>query len=136
MVQSRFLLDTHAFLWWQAGDPRFPGHLLADVASPDNLAFVSAVTCWEIVTKFQLGKLDVPAGIAGDIEGSVLRARMMPLPVTFAHAQRTGSLPYFHKDPFDRLLIAQALIEGLTLISRDVVFDQYGAKRVINRSSS
>ena len=98
MARSSHLLDAHAFWWWQASDPRFPGRLRRDVADPDNSVFVSA--------------------------------GLIPLAVTFTHAQRTGSLPYFHKGPFDRLLIAQAFIEGLTLISRDMIFDQYGAKRV------
>ena len=90
---------------------------------------MSAVTCWEITTKYQLGKLVVAAEVAKDIEAEVVKWGMKTLPITFAHAQRTGSLPYFHKDPFDRLLIAQALVEGFTLISRDKTFDRYGVPR-------
>ena len=129
-MSTSFLLDTHSFIWWQAADVRFPRRVRSILLQPESRVFVSAVTCWEVITKFQLGKLKIPLDVARDIEAEVMKWGMAPLPVTFVHAQRTGSLPYFHKDPFDRLLIAQALVEGMTLVSIEKLFEQYGVDRI------
>jgi PIN domain nuclease of toxin-antitoxin system len=97
---------------------------------PRNTVFVSAASCGEIVTKFQLGKLSLATGIAADVEASVLKSGMRTLPIASAHAQLTGTLPCFHKDPFDRLMTAQALLEDLPIVSRDSLFDRYGVARI------
>ena len=109
------LLDTHTFLWW-LDDPA----LLAEsarkaIADGKNLVYVSAAVAWEIAIKRSLGKLDAPE----DLEAVMAANRFLPLPVTVPHALAVASLPDHHRDPFDRLLIAQARHEGFQLVSRD-----------------
>jgi PIN domain nuclease of toxin-antitoxin system len=125
----RLLLDTHALLWWFAGDPRFRAGLRPIIADAGNLVFVSAATAWEIATKHRLGRLPSVALIVQDIEGYARGAGFQPLPVTVRHAQLAGALPGPHRDPFDRMLIAQALEEGCTLVSNETLFDRYGVLR-------
>lgn len=109
------LLDTHAFLWWDANDPNLQPTLRAAIASLENRVFVSAVTVWEIAIKRASGKLS--------FSGSAVRALeqhgFQPLPITVEHAEWAGQLPQLHRDPFDRLLVAQAQLEGLVLITVD-----------------
>ena len=125
----RFLLDTHALVWWLVDSPQLPTAASQVIADPDNVVLVSAATAWEIATKFRLGKLPSMAPVVADIEHHVRAEGFQPLGVTMRHAQRTGSLPGPHKDPFDRMLIAQALEEACTLISNEVVFDRYAVSR-------
>jgi PIN domain nuclease of toxin-antitoxin system len=111
----KLLLDTHAFLWWDANDSRLPGNLRSAIASPENDVFVSAATVWEIAIKRASGKLVFgrPAGKAIKDHG------FLPIPITVEHAERAGGLPQLHRDPFDRLLVAQAQLEGLILATID-----------------
>ena len=125
----RLLLDTHALVWWLTDSPQLPPAVRQQIANPDNTVLVSAATAWEIATKFRLGKLPSMAPVAADIEQHVRAEGFQPLTVTMRHAQRAGSLPGPHRDPFDRMLIAQALEEGCTLISNEAVFDQYVVPR-------
>lgn len=111
----RLLLDTHAFLWWDAEDASLPATLHAAVASPLNEVFVSAVSVWEIAIKRGLGKLDFIGGLGKAIAGH----GFTPLPITVEQAEWAGSLPQLHRDPFDRLLVAQAQLEGLVLVTVD-----------------
>ena len=116
----RLLLDTHVLLWSMEADPKLtPAH--RDAIEAADEVFVSAVSIWEIAIKTVLGKLVV----AGDIESLALDAGCRPLPVTWAHGRDAGRLPPHHHDPFDRLLIAQARVEGLTLVSADRAFSHY-----------
>jgi PIN domain nuclease of toxin-antitoxin system len=121
----KLLLDTHALLWWLAdvelGDPARRA-----VADPTNLVAVSAASVWEASITRAIGKLDVPEGLAGVIEA----AGFDPLPVTARHAEAAGALPAHHRDPFDRMLVAQAQAEGLTVVSRNAVLDRYGVPRL------
>lgn len=95
------------------------------------MVHVSAASVWEITTKFRLGKLPpTAAAVAGDVSAQIVRERFVALPVTVAHVQLAGSLLGPHKDPFARMLIAQALLEGLTLVSNEAPFDRYGVKRL------
>jgi PIN domain nuclease of toxin-antitoxin system len=111
----KLLLDTHAFLWWDSDDARLPSALRSAIATPSNQVFVSAVTAWEIAIKRGLRKL-VFAGLVGkSIEGHGFIA----LPITVEQAECAGSLPQLHRDPFDRLLVAQAQLEGLVLVTVD-----------------
>jgi len=121
----RVLLDTHALLWWLADDPALPATARNVIARPGNTLMVSAASAWEISTKFRLGKLPDAADLLADFEGYLGRERLQPLPVSVQHALRAGSLPGPHKDPFDRMLIAQAATEGLTLVSADRQLDPY-----------
>jgi PIN domain nuclease of toxin-antitoxin system len=111
----RLLLDTHPFLWWNSRDLRLPAELRSAIGAPENTVFVSAVTVWEIAIKRASGKLtfDLPVGKA--IEGHGFTS----LPISVAHAEWAGALPSLHRDPFDRLLVAQAQLEGLTLVTVD-----------------
>jgi PIN domain nuclease of toxin-antitoxin system len=111
----KLLLDTHAFLWWDSDDSKLPeSHRLA-IASPRNEVFVSAVTVWEIAIKRASGKLIFGRQVGSSIEGHGFRA----LPITVEHAEWAGGLPPLHRDPFDRLLVAQAHLEGLVLVTID-----------------
>ncbi len=111
----KLLLDTHAFLWWDSNDALLPDTLRAAIASPQNQVFVSAVTVWEIAIKRGLGKLVFARGVGKAIEDHGFTA----LAITVEHAEWVGSLPQLHRDPFDRLLVAQAQLEGLILASVD-----------------
>jgi PIN domain nuclease of toxin-antitoxin system len=121
---QRFLLDTHVFLWWLGDDPRLGGEARALIADPDNTVFVSAASGWEIGIKRALGKLHAPP----DLEREVERNGFTPLPVTFFHGEQAGALPPHHRDPFDRMLIAQAQAEGLLLVTADNHFSAYGIR--------
>jgi PIN domain nuclease of toxin-antitoxin system len=116
------LLDTHALLWWLADDPKLSPTARRAIANPDSLVFVSAATAWEIAIKQNIGKLDAPV----DLEDQLEEHRFEPLPITVAHAYAAGFLPRHHDDPFDRVLIAQAAAEGLTIVTRDPRFELYG----------
>ncbi len=109
------LLDTHVLLWWLDDPARLSEASRAAIRDGKNAAYVSAATVWEIVIKKALGKLDTP----DDLEGVLRTCRFTPLPVTIAHALAVRSLPPHHRDPFDRMLVAQAICDGLTLVTRD-----------------
>jgi len=123
----RLLLDTHALLWWLLDDPAMPAAPRRAIERADAV-FVSAASVWEIAIKQRLGKLPELAIAATELPGLIRDSRFMPLPVDERHAAAVGSLPLHHRDPFDHLLIAQALIEQLTLVSRDRQFAAYGIK--------
>jgi PIN domain nuclease of toxin-antitoxin system len=126
----RLLLDTHALLWWLDGDRRLPKKARTAIADEDNVVVVSAASAWEITTKSRLGKLPGADAVAADVVGSVSSQGFSSLDITLLQAQRAGRLPGAHRDPFDRMLIAQAQLEDLTLASNDVVFDAYGVSRL------
>jgi PIN domain nuclease of toxin-antitoxin system len=111
----RLLLDTHAFLWWDAHDTRLPDAHRMAIESALNEVFVSAATVWEIAIKRSAGKLIFRMSVAKAIE----QHRFTPLPITVDHAENSGNLPQLHRDPFDRLLVAQAQLEGLILVTVD-----------------
>lgn len=118
----RLLLDTSALLWWLAGEG-LTDQAREAVADPGNLVAVSAVSAWEISIKKALGKLTAPDDLVHQIEAG----GFTPLPVTVAHGIAAGQLPRHHDDPFDRMLIAQAVAEGLTIVTRDRRFSHYQA---------
>jgi PIN domain nuclease of toxin-antitoxin system len=126
----RALLDTHAFLWWLAGDSALSAAARATIGDEDSTIFVSAATAWEIATKHRLGKLPGAAAIAPDIQGSVQGQGFVSMDITMRHAQRAGALRGYHRDPFDRMLIAQAIVEDCMLISDEQVFDRYNVPRL------
>jgi PIN domain nuclease of toxin-antitoxin system len=108
---------------------RFRAHLHPIITDAANFVLVSAASAWEIATKHRLGRLSSVALIVQDIEGYIRKEGFQPLPVTVRHAQLAGALPGPHRDPFDRMLIAQALEEGCTLVSNEALFDRYGVLR-------
>lgn len=111
----KLLLDTHAFLWWDANDARLPVALQSAIASPQNEVYVSAVTVWEIAIKRASGKLIFVRPVGKSIE----EYGFSSIPITVHHAEWAGGLPQLHRDPFDRLLVAQAQLEGLVLVTVD-----------------
>jgi PIN domain nuclease of toxin-antitoxin system len=121
----RLLLDTHALLWWLA-DEGLTAEAREAIADPANLVAVSAASAWEISIKKALGKLAAP----DDLEQQVQTGGFVPLPISIAHGIAAGQLPRHHEDPFDRMLIAQAVAEGLTIVTRDKRFDDYGVALV------
>lgn len=126
----RLLLDTHAFLWWLDGDRRLPFKVRRLIGDETNAVLVSAASAWEITTKARLGKLPGAQDVAADVVGCVANQGFAPLDITVLHAQRAGGLAGEHRDPFDRMLIAQAHLEDVAIISDDRVFDDYGVRRI------
>jgi PIN domain nuclease of toxin-antitoxin system len=125
----RLLLDTHTLLWWLDGDRRLSRKARQAIADASNIVLVSAASAWEITTKARLGKLPGAVDVAADVAGAVASQGFSGLDISIVHAQRAGRLPGDHRDPFDRMLIAQAQLEGLPTISDDRVFDAYGVER-------
>ena len=126
----RLLLDTHAFLWWYEGNSRMSLPARQAVDDDRNEVLVSAASAWEIATKHRLGKLPSADPITSDIAGAIAAQGFEELPVTVAEAARAGALPGPHRDPFARILIAQALSRNLVLISIETAFDRYGIRRL------
>jgi PIN domain nuclease of toxin-antitoxin system len=126
----RALLDTHTFLWWLDGDPHLSKPAFDCIADPSSEVLVSAATAWEIATKHRIGKLPDAADVARHLLGCIKSQGFRALSVTVVHGQRAGALPGHHRDPFDRMLIAQAILEDCALVSNDVLFDRYGVVRL------
>ena len=126
----RVLLDTHTFLWWLDGDRRLSRRARNLIADDDHTVLVSAASAWEIATKVRLGKLPGAIEVAAELPAILRQQNFEPLPITVVHALRAGNLPGPHRDPFDRMLIAQAQDEDLALVSNERVFDAYGVRRV------
>jgi PIN domain nuclease of toxin-antitoxin system len=123
----RLLLDAHALLWWLADDPSLDRHALDLIADPTNEVIVSAATVWEIAIKRAIGKLSAPDGLAAVLE----RSGFIEAPVTAADAERAGGLAAIHRDPFDRMLVAQAVRLRAVVVTRDSVFLRYGTETVL-----
>ena len=122
----RLLLDTHTFLWWTADDPRLSENAKEAIASAANEVFISAVNGWEIAIKTRLGKLPLPEAPDLFMAHMVQRHAFGVLPITLMHAVREYHLPSHHSDPFDRLLVAQAGLEKLVLVTNDALIKPYG----------
>ena len=123
----RLLLDTHLVVWWMAGEAsRISRKALRSLGSEGMDPVVSAVTIWEVAIKRGLGKLDAPGDLLPQLEGAGVEL----LPVTARHADLVGSLPLHHRDPFDRLLVAQAMLEGLPLVTDDESVRRYDVEVV------
>lgn len=115
------LLDTHILLWWLSDDPLLPATARAAISSPDNEVIVSAAVVWEIAIKKAVGRLEAP----DDLLEVITANDFQTLGITASHALLAGGLPAYHSDPFDRVMIAQARAEHLTLVSVDERFPQY-----------
>lgn len=122
----RLLLDTHAFLWWVEGTPALGPRARAAVSSPDNEVLLSIASCWELAIKISLGKLRLTRSLAPFISEQLRTNGFSLLDVSLRHAAHVADLPFHHRDPFDRLLAAQALDDQLAMISSDRVFRKYG----------
>jgi PIN domain nuclease of toxin-antitoxin system len=130
MTLMRLLLDTHALLWWLDGDQRLPQPVQRVIGEGSNEVFVSAASAWEIATKVRIGKLPGAMLVAERFTQILDEQCVLPLPIKLEHARRAGLMPGEHRDPFDRMLIAQAQIEGLTLVSNETLFDRFGIDRL------
>jgi len=126
----RVLLDTHTLLWWLDGDRRLSQRARNLIAADDTAVLVSAASAWEISTKVRLGKLPGAIAVAAELPAILRQHNFEPLPIAIVDALRAGNLPGPHRDPFDRMLIAQAQGEDLALVSNERVFDAYGVRRV------
>jgi PIN domain nuclease of toxin-antitoxin system len=126
----RALLDTHALLWWLDGDERLSLPARASISDDKNEILVSAASAWEIATKARIGKLPGALDVAAGIQDCLRKQGFSPLSISVADGQRAGGLPGPHKDPFDRMLIAQALALDVPLITNEAVFEQYGVRRL------
>ena len=119
----RLLLDTHVLLWWLADDRKLAKPARDIIANPDNDVHVSSASVWEAAIKAALGRLEIDLD---DLEDAIVRNGFRPLPIGFRHAVTAGRLPSVYRDPFDRMLVAQASVEELRVVSHDRVFERYG----------
>ena len=126
----QLLVDTHAFLWWLAGNEKLSTAARDAIGNPDNTVLVSAASAWEITTKHRLGKLPGADEVAGNVMATIENHGFQPLAITVSHAERAGRLPGPHKDPFDRMLVAQSLAHDLPLVSIESLFDGFGVRRI------
>ncbi|CAD5295043.1 PIN domain protein [Bosea sp. 62] len=126
----RLLLDTHALIWWLAGDEALSSRAREAIEDEGNSIAVSAASAMEIATKFRIGKLPDAAPLAQDFEAIIADQGFIELAITVLHALRAGEMNIAHKDPFDRFLIAQAQSEDMVLISNEALFDGFAVKRL------
>ena len=124
----RLLLDTHALLWWATLNAGLSARAKKAIADDGTDVFVSAASAWEIATKVRIGKLEWPVA-AGAVNAYVLGQGFRALPISLEHAERAGQLQIAHRDPFDRMLIAQAQTEDMWLVSNEDAFDSMGVRR-------
>ena len=122
----KLILDTHAALWWLSGDDRFGAAAEAEITDSTNQVLLSAVVVWEVSIKRSLGKLEAP----GDLAAALIAGGAQPLPVGLDHAAVVEGLPWHHRDPFDRLLIAQATVERAAIVSADEMLRGYEVRVV------
>lgn len=125
---SAFLLDTHTFIWFSENAPNLSVTLKEQIEAAD-LVYLSIASLWEIAIKISIGKLTLQADYA-DIEAQLPAAGILLLPISFADTVQVRNLPFHHRDPFDRILIAQSINHALVLVSRDEVFDAYAVQRL------
>ena len=119
----QLLLDTHILLWWLSDDRKLAKSAREIIANPNNDVLVSSASVWEISIKTGLGRLEIELD---DLEDAIVKNGFRPLPIGLRHAVTAGRLPTVHRDPFDRMLVAQASVEELRVISHDQVFERYG----------
>lgn len=126
----RLLLDTHVFLWWVNDAPQLSDAARLAIADTGHTCFLSVASCWEIAIKSSLGKLRLAIPVERFVSEQLALNGFTLLPISLRHAAKVEKLPFHHRDPFDRLLVAQALIDKLTIVSADSIFSDYGVKRL------
>jgi PIN domain nuclease of toxin-antitoxin system len=126
----KLLLDTHALLWFLMGDARFSPLALAALNDPANQRWLSPISLLEIAVKLSIGKLSLTVPFGAMFPAQLHSNRIQLLPIEAQHAAAVAVMPLHHRDPFDRLLVAQALTEGMDLLSADAAFDAYGVRRI------
>ncbi|WP_293883052.1 type II toxin-antitoxin system VapC family toxin [Sphingomonas sp.] len=126
----RLLLDTHALIWWWANDRRLSDNGMALIGAPENMILISPVSAWEIATKFRIGKLPGAEEGVANFAAWTMRDAFQPLTITLNHALMAGGFSAPHADPFDRMLAAQAMVEGIPILSCDTALDVFGCQRI------
>lgn len=126
----KFLLDTHCWLWLQTERKRLGADLLQTLADPSNRRYLSAASVWEIAVKYSIGKLPLPESPSIYVPERMRLNQVEGLPITQVHALAAADLPSRHRDPFDRILVAQARVEGLTLVTGDKVLERYDVRQI------
>lgn len=126
---TRVLLDTHALVWWVEGREKLSAKAREAIEDADMIVLVSAASAWELAIKSRLGKFKSRELVHG-LEEQILEEGFVALPISIEHALRAGALDSPHKDPFDRMLIAQAQIENVSVISKDMAFDNFAVRRL------
>jgi PIN domain nuclease of toxin-antitoxin system len=124
------LLDTQSLLWFVLDDSRLSETARESIVAADGIVFVSTASLWEIAIKISLGKYALPLPFAAFWDEQLLTNDFTLLPISVAHAARVADLLHYHRDPFDRLIIAQSLVEKIPVVSNDVLFADYGAERI------
>lgn len=119
------LLDTHVFLWWIIGDPRVPTNVFDFISDGNNELFFSAASCWEIAIKAQLGRIEITNEIEDFIPDQMVKNAVQGLAIHLSHALHVYNLPDHHRDPFDRMLVAQAQIEKIPIVTSDPFITKY-----------
>jgi PIN domain nuclease of toxin-antitoxin system len=128
MGPLRLLLDTHTLYWWHRGDLALSASARAAIQDSRNEKYVSAITAWEFVAKFRSGKQPEFAAIAANVPAVVSLHGFVEVPIAMRHAHAAANLPFYHKDPMDRLLIGQAIVEDMTIVTADAAFASYAAR--------
>jgi PIN domain nuclease of toxin-antitoxin system len=126
----KLIFDTHAFIWWDSAPANLPAAVLAQCQDPANRLLFSVVSAWEMQIKSHLGKLKLNLALGDIIESQRQTNHIEILPISLEHVLALEALPDHHKDPFDRLLVAQALVEDAALISNDPIIQQYQARLI------
>ncbi len=126
----KVLLDTHVFLWWITDDPRISPKVSTIMVDGDNDLFLSAASIWEIAIKARLGRLQLPENPDSYLAEQMVSNAIQSLSITMQHALRVYNLPDIHKDPFDRIIIAQALLEDMPILTKDDYIPRYGVQTV------
>jgi PIN domain nuclease of toxin-antitoxin system len=132
----RLLLDTHTLLWFLLDDPRLPHLARQVIADGANRVEISPASYWEIAIKISLGKYELPEPYGSFMERELENNAIRILPILPRHTAALTDLPFFHRDPFDRLIIAQGMVEGIPVVSRDDQFDAYPVRRIWNQAMS
>jgi len=126
----RLLLDTHALFWFVTADPQLSLTAQQAIADPNNEKLVSLVSVWEIAIKHSLGRLNLHMSLPDFVRRHLAPKQVTLLQIELPHLLKVATLPHHHRDPFDRLLIAQSMTENISLVSTDAAFDQYGVQRL------
>ncbi|WP_026842850.1 type II toxin-antitoxin system VapC family toxin [Citrifermentans bremense] len=125
---ARLLLDTHAFLWWLDDAPQLSAAAIEAISDADNECYLSLASCWEMAIKSSLGKLHLASAVERFVSEQLAANSFTLLNIELRHVARVQKMPFKHRDPFDRLLIAQAITEKLTIVTADKAFAEYSAK--------
>ena len=126
----RLILDTHAFLWWITDDPQLSSRARHVIGNRDNELFLSVASAWEIAIKTRIGRIRLRERPDRFIPDQLSRNGISPLPIEISHALHTARLPTIHRDPFDRLIIAQCVLEKLPIVTRDTIIPRYKVETI------